>query len=671
MNIKLSISLLASDRMDTLGRCLASLTPLLRELDSELIVVVTGKDSRVQELAEQYASVIVPFTWCNDFSKARNAGLEQAKGEWFLYLDDDEWFEDTGDIIHFFQSGEYKNYQSAQYVVRNYLDWGGKTYTDANVGRMCRITPQTRFVFPIHENLEPYDKPCKMFSCFVHHFGYLRKQGERDVKTERNLSLLLQHLEEEPDSVPCHMQLVQEYQGDKEYEKAIEYCEKGLRLAQKDGTVYSTELWMMCNLPILISKTGEIRRALEEGERILASPRIREVHHAYLTATLVTLCHQLREFQKGLNYVRRFNDELLFLRKHREQALLQSSADITLDATIEKEVPTYLIGLIFAADLKDFTMLGRILTWMPWRNSRQIARYYSDLELWKTKHKELEEKILECYSRLKVSDPYANLQKALYMEKKERTADVERYWKVCVDHCPPDFLWQAMWIAARNDFPLEELLGHISPERWEACVETLAQRVPEEGQEVFYQKIVPALEGYPVYACQLRQHFLEKKLSQGMAEYTQLVEDLRQYCESVTEEGRALYREEIISNPDFYALPSRFRFALKVSEVFQMIESGELTGCASLLAEALNLYPQMTAAISNLTRYLKEQIENPPMEVSKEFTQLGDQVKQAVRGLMENGQWQESYGVIGRFVTILPDDLEILKMKQKILREEV
>ncbi|MCI8639912.1 MAG: glycosyltransferase [Coprococcus sp.] len=671
MNIKLSISLLASDRMDTLGRCLASLTPLLREVDSELIVVVTGKEPRVQELAEQYASKVVPFTWCNDFSKARNAGLSHAKGEWFLYLDDDEWFEDAGEIIRFFQTGEYKNYQSAQYVVRNYQDWGGKTYTDANVGRMCALTPETRFVFPIHENLEPFVKPCKMFTSFVHHFGYLRKQGEKDVKTERNLSLLLKHLEEEPDSVPCYMQLVQEYRGDKEYEKAIEYCEKGLEIAKKNQTVYSTELWMMCNLPVLISNTGETRRALEEGERILASPRIREVHHAYLTATVVTLCHQLREFKKGLGYVRRFNDELLFLRKHRDQAMLQSSADINLDAVIEKEMPTYLIGLIFAAELGDQTMLGRILTWMPWRDSGRVAQYYSDLELWKMKYKELKEKILECYSRLKVSDPYVNLQKAFYMEKKERTVDVERYWKVCADKCPSEFLWQVVWMAVKNGFPLETLLGQISLEGWESCVDMLAQRVPGEEQEAFCQKIAPALERYPAYACRLRQHFLEKKLAQGMAEYTQLVEDLRRYCESVIEEGRILYREEMISNSDFYALPSRLRFALKVSEVFQMIESGELVGCSSLLAEALELYPQMTAALSNLIRYLKEQIENPPKVVSEEFVQLGGQVKQAVLGLMDNGQWQEAYGVVGRFVTILPDDLEILRMKQKILREEV
>ena len=108
MSIQLSISLLMSDRPETAGKCLASLKPLLKELDSELIVVFTGKNNDILDLIRQYTSHIIPFTWCNDFSKARNAGLEEAKGEWFLFLDDDEWFENTEEIIRFFKNGEYR-----------------------------------------------------------------------------------------------------------------------------------------------------------------------------------------------------------------------------------------------------------------------------------------------------------------------------------------------------------------------------------------------------------------------------------------------------------------------------------------------------------------------------------------------------------------------------------
>ena len=102
MNIQLSISLLASGRAASLERCLDSLRPLMMQVPSELIVVFTGTDERVREIAERYTDQVIPFTWCNDFSAARNAGLKAARGEWFMYIDDDEWFEDVSEIIQFY-----------------------------------------------------------------------------------------------------------------------------------------------------------------------------------------------------------------------------------------------------------------------------------------------------------------------------------------------------------------------------------------------------------------------------------------------------------------------------------------------------------------------------------------------------------------------------------------
>ena len=105
--LKLSISLLVSNSIDTIEKCMNSLVPLLEQVPSELIIVDTGGTDGSIDIARKYADKVVPFTWCNDFAKARNAGFFEAKGEWFLFLDDDEWFEDVSEIISFFNSGEY------------------------------------------------------------------------------------------------------------------------------------------------------------------------------------------------------------------------------------------------------------------------------------------------------------------------------------------------------------------------------------------------------------------------------------------------------------------------------------------------------------------------------------------------------------------------------------
>ena len=82
----LSISLLVSNSIDTIRKCMESIKPLLEAVPSELIVVDGGSRDGAIEIAREYADEIVPFVWCNDFSAARNAGLEKATGEWFFLL---------------------------------------------------------------------------------------------------------------------------------------------------------------------------------------------------------------------------------------------------------------------------------------------------------------------------------------------------------------------------------------------------------------------------------------------------------------------------------------------------------------------------------------------------------------------------------------------------------
>ena len=87
----LTISFLVSNRIDTIGRLMESLRPLAEGIPSEIIAVDTGSYDGSIEVVEKYADKIVKFDWCGDFSAARNAGLECAEGEWFMYIDDDEY----------------------------------------------------------------------------------------------------------------------------------------------------------------------------------------------------------------------------------------------------------------------------------------------------------------------------------------------------------------------------------------------------------------------------------------------------------------------------------------------------------------------------------------------------------------------------------------------------
>ena len=148
--ILLSISILVSGREETTEKCIASLDRLRRRVPCELILTDTGCSTQMHEWLKQRADKLLTFTWCNDFAAARNVGLQVASGKWFMFMDDDEWFEDTTQIEDFFLSGEYRRYQSASYVVRNYAEMDGSVWRDTPLNRMTRIRQETRFFYPIH-----------------------------------------------------------------------------------------------------------------------------------------------------------------------------------------------------------------------------------------------------------------------------------------------------------------------------------------------------------------------------------------------------------------------------------------------------------------------------------------------------------------------------------------
>lgn len=237
-NPVLTISLLCSGREGT-KKCLDSLRVLRERVPSELILVDTGCDEKMRQLLFSYADVVVPFAWCNDFSRARNAGLEKAHGEWFLYLDDDENFLDTEEIEAFFLSGEYKNFGRAAYTVRNFLDEGLKNYQDTLVIRLHTLKNRGRFRGAVHEEFMPIQDPVKTLNSIAEHTGYLYRTPEDKIKhSMRNVMLLEKAILEENDGDAGNMMrlrahLAPEYLELKEYEKLEAFCGETLQKFEK------------------------------------------------------------------------------------------------------------------------------------------------------------------------------------------------------------------------------------------------------------------------------------------------------------------------------------------------------------------------------------------------------------------------------------------------------
>ena len=186
--------------------------------------------------------------------------------------------------------------------------------------------------------------------------------------------------------------------------------------------------------------------------------------------------------------------------------------------------------------------------------------------------------------------------------------------------------------------------------------------------QAFRRSIIPLLEMRPFYARKLEQSFLERMLTRELPEPEELAGVLQQYCRSVCSEAAALYRDEALADPEFYALPSRYRFAVMAGEALKFIDERRFAESFPLFKEAVRFYPEMSEAIGVLLRYLEKQIQTP--SVPEEFEILGGQVKQVLRGMIDKGQWTEAEGVMVQLLSLLPDDPEVLRMKQEILSRE-
>lgn len=670
MSIQLSISLLASNRKETLRKCLDSITPLLREIPSELIVVFTGQDTEVKKIAEEYTDQVIPFTWCNDFSAARNVGLEKAKGEWFLYIDDDEWFEDVEEICAFFKSGEYRQYHSAEYIIRNYLDITGTRFIDFSALRMTRRTEETRFVYTIHEKLQPAEEPVKYLKSFVHHYGYVKKQKEGN-KSERNIPPLLKESEKSPENKVLYMQIAQEYGSIKDYQEAERYCRKGLEVMRAGGPKEPLDDWLPAHYALYIFSQEDWKRTLQETEYILKEDSPTELVQGYLHSLRVKAAEKLKAHDICLESAGAFHEAAEYLRNHPEICAGQAVGDISY-ITIEKsKLAVYSYSLHAAHELQEQTAVRNILGWILQERERTGKNdFYAVLDGWKRENEDEEKKIMEYFRDLESEDVYVTLQKALYAELKGNREEAENGFHTCVSQKNPYLRYELAYMGIRNEFEMSALIEQIDLQVWTEYAEAMAKDIGNEEQETFFEKAKKTLVVYPLYYAVMERFFLEKKLQLGMLDGEELCKVAEQYAKSVVGYYRSLYKEELFREPMWFCLPVECQFSMLLVDAMESAKRREFKEYAEFTRRAAYIYPQMSHVLKKLTGYMQKQIDAPPVVANPEFAVLGQQVKASVRQMIEKKQYREAMAIIGQLENLLPNDLEVLRMKQRILREE-
>lgn len=369
----LSISMLVSDRPDTIRRCLDSLKPIRESIPSELILVNTSKNQQVREIIEEYTDEIVDFEWCDDFAKARNAGLDKARGEWFLTLDDDEWFVNPQPLIDFFQSGEYKEYGCANYLVRNFYDSKYQYYSDAWVSRMIQISDDTHYESKIHEYLYPVKGDCKNIEALAYHSGYIfASEEERLAHFERNVRLLRKMIDEEPERLRWRVQLLQEYRAVHDYEHMYEDGMKCIELFRKiDNSVDNRDIgtfYVAAAEGKLFLKDED--EAYRIGALAIKDKRTSELCHAYVMLIYGVIFYRKKNWAEAEHAIKTYFQIQEYLRQNPKRLEIQQGALLVAEAFDEMALKkAYSILIVCGLKKQDTEPLKKYFKELRWEQN--------------------------------------------------------------------------------------------------------------------------------------------------------------------------------------------------------------------------------------------------------------------------------------------------------------
>jgi hypothetical protein len=194
MTVLVSAVLIVRDEEAVLEDCLRSLAGVV----DEIVVVDTGSKDSSPEIARRHGARVSHHEWHDNFAEARNVSLDRATGKWLLYIDADERVVDTD------RASLEATLSDANEIAFRVLLRPFSSMTPYREYRLWRNDPRIRFDGRMHERVVPAiyraafqdGRPIGDIDLFLEHIGY---EGDQTRKHLRNLPLLRQFLEEDPE----------------------------------------------------------------------------------------------------------------------------------------------------------------------------------------------------------------------------------------------------------------------------------------------------------------------------------------------------------------------------------------------------------------------------------------------------------------------------------------
>lgn len=251
--IPISVCIITKNEEKFLGNCLKAIRESFQvpaghaAIPHEIVVTDTGSTDRTKEIALQYADKVIDFKWIDDFSAARNYCISRASNDYILNIDSDEYIThadwDAVDLLlkshphpvgtilmdnDQLSNGISSSFRSTlpRFFSRTFYHFERKVHE--------QIRPLPQYLYSVKPNATPLDGDFLVkqdtldLPISVHHVGYVGDTEYLHAKCERDLSLLLKELEQNPANAYNLFQVGQCYHMLNDDETAITFYEKAL-----------------------------------------------------------------------------------------------------------------------------------------------------------------------------------------------------------------------------------------------------------------------------------------------------------------------------------------------------------------------------------------------------------------------------------------------------------
>lgn len=219
---KLTLCMIVKNEERHISRCLSS----VQDITDDIVIVDTGSQDNTKAICESFNARVFDFQWENDFSKARNYGLQHAEGDWILMLDaDEELDQDTGSFLTSLLHDELPNCGLLKIVNYTGKQLDENEAFESMQPRFFKNSQGLYYQGRIHENItcanEEDNKAFFTLPCVIHHYGYLEQEEKVKQKHKRNISILNEELSQENPDPWLVYHLASECYRIKDYEKAL------------------------------------------------------------------------------------------------------------------------------------------------------------------------------------------------------------------------------------------------------------------------------------------------------------------------------------------------------------------------------------------------------------------------------------------------------------------